>query len=64
MPYEVTLRTPRQESVKHTVDASEYAVEGLFTTFFRKGEGDVKERVASFKTSLIESISEVKPAAS
>ena len=62
--YEVTLRTARQESVKHAVDASEYAVEGLFTTFYRKVDGEAKERVASFKTSLIESISEVKQATS
>lgn len=64
MPYEVTLRTARQESEKHIVDASDYRTDGQFTTFWRKGEGDKKDRVASFKTSLIESISEVNPAQS
>jgi hypothetical protein len=62
MTYEVKLRTSRQESEKHVVDASEYRVEGQFTTFFRSGEGGTKERIASFKTSLIESISQVNPA--
>ena len=64
MAYEVTIRRTRQESEKHTVDATDYGVEGQFTTFWRKGEGDKKDRVASFKTSLVESISEVKPAQS